>query len=342
MKLRSPKGEGALTLEDLDGHVGGLVALVGRTAIDGPRFGVGGLVDRLVGVFGRERCGDRAAAPPAARRGVRQPCADRSRVGVPSAAGRDQRRALRRAGRSAALRRPHLHPPQDHARARRAAAVVQRRALSQVAGGDGAVVQRSAGGDRRRTRRWPSGSNTRWPISAIAFRSIRCRRARRWLVPAQDDPGRRARALPAVSRAGAAPGRARARSDREARSRRLLPDRLGHRQLLPPGGHPRAGPRLGGQQRRLLQPRHHRGRSGRHGSAVRALPVGGARRVAGHRSRSAERRSPRAGDPAHLPEVRDVRAEHGSATRQAGTRGSGLGAADTSRDPPPTTGRGWR
>ncbi len=54
MKLRSPKGEGALTLEDLDGHVGGLVAMVGRTAINGPRFGVGGLVDRLVGVFGRE------------------------------------------------------------------------------------------------------------------------------------------------------------------------------------------------------------------------------------------------------------------------------------------------
>ena len=52
MKLRAPKGEGALTLEDLDGHVAGLVALVGRTAIDGPRFGVGGLVNRLVGVFG--------------------------------------------------------------------------------------------------------------------------------------------------------------------------------------------------------------------------------------------------------------------------------------------------
>jgi error-prone DNA polymerase len=53
MKMRSPKGEGALTIEDLDGHVGGLVALVGRTALNGPRFGVGGLIDRLVGVFGR-------------------------------------------------------------------------------------------------------------------------------------------------------------------------------------------------------------------------------------------------------------------------------------------------
>jgi error-prone DNA polymerase len=52
MKLRAPKGEGALTLEDLDGHVGGLIALIGRTALNAPRFGVGGLVDRLVGVFG--------------------------------------------------------------------------------------------------------------------------------------------------------------------------------------------------------------------------------------------------------------------------------------------------
>ncbi len=52
MKLRSPKGEGALTLDEIDGHVGGLVALVGRSALSGPRFGVGGLVDRIVGTFG--------------------------------------------------------------------------------------------------------------------------------------------------------------------------------------------------------------------------------------------------------------------------------------------------
>jgi error-prone DNA polymerase len=52
MKMRAPKGEGALTLEDLDGHVGGLVALAGRAALAGRRYGVGGLVDRLAGVFG--------------------------------------------------------------------------------------------------------------------------------------------------------------------------------------------------------------------------------------------------------------------------------------------------
>jgi error-prone DNA polymerase len=53
MKMRAPKGEGMLTIEDLDGRVEGLVALIGRTALDVPRFGVGGLIDRLVGVFGQ-------------------------------------------------------------------------------------------------------------------------------------------------------------------------------------------------------------------------------------------------------------------------------------------------
>jgi error-prone DNA polymerase len=53
MKLRAPKGEGALTLEELDGCTGGLVALAGRAALDGRRHGVGGLLDRLVGLFGR-------------------------------------------------------------------------------------------------------------------------------------------------------------------------------------------------------------------------------------------------------------------------------------------------
>ena len=51
MKLRAAKGEGSLALEELDGHTRGLIALVGRAAL-GTRFGVGGLVDRIVGLFG--------------------------------------------------------------------------------------------------------------------------------------------------------------------------------------------------------------------------------------------------------------------------------------------------
>ena len=53
MKLSAPKGEGALALEELDGHTAGLVALAGRPTLMGNRYGVGGLLDRLIGLFGR-------------------------------------------------------------------------------------------------------------------------------------------------------------------------------------------------------------------------------------------------------------------------------------------------
>jgi len=52
-KLRAPKGESRLMLEDLDGGTAGLVALAGRAVLRADRHGVGGLVDRLVGIFGR-------------------------------------------------------------------------------------------------------------------------------------------------------------------------------------------------------------------------------------------------------------------------------------------------
>ena len=54
MQLRAPKGEGALTLDDLDGHVAGLVALPGQPLLNARQHGVGGLLDRLVGTFGRD------------------------------------------------------------------------------------------------------------------------------------------------------------------------------------------------------------------------------------------------------------------------------------------------
>src|SRR5260370_41058704 len=54
MKMRAPKGEGALSLDELDGCTRGLVAVVGRAALDGRRHGVGGLLDRIVGGFGRQ------------------------------------------------------------------------------------------------------------------------------------------------------------------------------------------------------------------------------------------------------------------------------------------------
>ncbi|MCM3879893.1 MAG: error-prone DNA polymerase [Vicinamibacterales bacterium] len=53
MKLRAPKGEGALTVHDLEGHTSGLVALAGRELLTAARYGVGGFIDPLVGLFGR-------------------------------------------------------------------------------------------------------------------------------------------------------------------------------------------------------------------------------------------------------------------------------------------------
>jgi error-prone DNA polymerase len=47
------KGEGALALDELEGATTGLVALAGRPILDAARYGVGGLLDRIVGLFGR-------------------------------------------------------------------------------------------------------------------------------------------------------------------------------------------------------------------------------------------------------------------------------------------------
>jgi error-prone DNA polymerase len=49
---RRRKGEGALSLADFEGSTSGLVALAGRNVLSA-RHGVGGLLDRLVGLFGR-------------------------------------------------------------------------------------------------------------------------------------------------------------------------------------------------------------------------------------------------------------------------------------------------
>ncbi len=53
MKLAASKGQGALAVRDLDGQVEGLVAVVGRPMLAADRHGVAGLLDQIVGVFGR-------------------------------------------------------------------------------------------------------------------------------------------------------------------------------------------------------------------------------------------------------------------------------------------------
>ena len=53
MKLRAPKGEGALLLDEFEGCTAGLVAMPGRPLLLAERYGVGGLLDRLLALFGR-------------------------------------------------------------------------------------------------------------------------------------------------------------------------------------------------------------------------------------------------------------------------------------------------
>ena len=119
-------------------------------------------------------------------------------------------------------------------------------------------------------------------------------------------PGRDPALRPQGGRAdprGLAPDRLRAGHDRAARLPRLLPDRLGHRRVLPPVGHLLPGPGLGGQLGRLLRDRDHQGRRRLPRPAVRAVPVPGARRAARHRP-GHRGRPPRGGHPVRLPAVR--------------------------------------
>src|SRR4029079_2513986 len=54
MKLNAPKGEAALVLAARDGRGEGLVALAGRQLLHARQHGVGGRLDRLIGIFGRD------------------------------------------------------------------------------------------------------------------------------------------------------------------------------------------------------------------------------------------------------------------------------------------------
>ncbi len=161
MKLRAPKGEGALTLDDFEGQTSGLIALPGRPLLAAERYGVGGLLDRLIGAV-RPRAGlRRAAAASAPRSGRRQRHARVPGRRVSRADRRHRRRALCRARRAPALRRAHGDPRAHHARCGRASARGQRRALSQAAGADGAALCRSSRRPCSPPKRSPSGSSSR-------------------------------------------------------------------------------------------------------------------------------------------------------------------------------------
>ena len=232
-------------------------------------------LDRLVAIFGRVELLRRGAAPLRPRAGARPraPGDAGARGAVPLVAT-NQPLYARPGGRAVADVFTCIREKTDLDHAGRRL-WPQRRALRSRARRDGRALPRSArrAGQHRRAgaapglhAQGPRLSLPRLPAPARPDRLAHLRELTERGVRARYGDG------PARARARRA-GRARARAHRPARPRRLLPDRVGHRRVLPRPRHPGAGARLGGQQRGLLRARHHRGRSGRDGAPLRALPL---------------------------------------------------------------------
>ena len=201
------------------------------------------------------------------------------------------------------------------------AAVRARRTLGDLEGwlpSSATACLRGEAEQRRRFARWPGvveraaelGRRVRVrppPGGAASPRLPGARRAHRAdLAGRAGPPGRHRPVRAPGGRAGArgvGPARPRAGHHRRARVPRLLPHRVGHRRLLPAPGHLLPGPGLGGHLGGLLRPRHHQRRRRRPRAALRALPLPGPRRAAGHRRR--HRVGPtRGGHPVRLRALR--------------------------------------
>jgi error-prone DNA polymerase len=248
-KLRAPKGEMSLSLDDLAGQTTGLVALVGRQALAAERHGVGGLVDRLVGIFGREHVGielqrhlrrdeqgdlqsliDLAAAfrvPVMASNGVR--FASRPIARSTTSSRIRHKTTIEQAGRRLTNAERYLKPPEVMARLFSD--------LPQALAGTEALAER-----------------LEFTLANLGYRFPDYRPA----GETQQSFLRRLAQVGARDRYRPYHDRARAQIARELDLIEkldlagLLSDRLGPRQFLPAAGDSRAGAWVGGQQRCLL------------------------------------------------------------------------------------------
>ena len=175
-------------------------------------------------------------------------------------------------------------------------------------GADRRAVQRQAARKARTSCR-----TSTCPAPYHARRLLRARRARRvqGTADAAAAAGDRRRAAAHDRRVRAA-AVVRDRHDQADEVPRVLPDRVGLHPLRARAGHSgRPGPRLGGRQPGRVLPAHHRRRSARLRSHLRALPQPRARVAARHRHRllrAAARRGDRVRDAEVRP--RERRADH--------------------------------
>ena len=228
---------------------------------------------------------------------------------APPAARRHQRRALRPAGGQGAPRRADLHPPPHDARHGRPPPRRPPRAAPEERRRDGA----------RSSPTCPQALGRRGELAAAARlhprrprlplpRVSRCRPARRPPPICARSPG----TAPAPA-SGRSPRRAQAQIQKELDLIEKL-DLAGYflivwdivefcqrEKILAQGRGSAANSAV------CYALVDHRRRSGEDGAPLRALPLRGARRVAGHRPRPAVGRPARAGDPARLPALRPAR-----------------------------------
>ena len=217
---------------------------------------------------------------------------------------RHQRRALPRPRPPPPAGRDDLHPARHHRRPRGLSAGRQRRAAPEIARRDGEAVRRLAPrhrGDPAGGRRLPLFA--RRPALRIPGRDGARGARRRPASGGADLGGVRVALSRRDARSGARHHRQGAGDDREEADRALFPHHPRDRAVRPRRGHPVSGARFGRQQRGVLRPRHHPGRSRPPRPAVRALHQRGPRRAARHRRRF-RARAARGGDPAHLRQIR--------------------------------------
>ena len=242
----------------------------------------------------------RAHCGPDDRGAARTPCARSRARGLPLVAAGDVHMHVR--SRRAPAGRAHRDPPRRAGARVRPRALSERRAAPAPAGAARAIYPPELLAE---TVRVAERCRSRSTSCATSIPRSSCRRARRRRAGCASSPRtglalalsrRRARQRPRA-------GRARARADRRARLRALLPHRARHRAVRARAQRSSARGAARRRTRRSATPRHHRGRSGAHVDAVRALHLARAQRAARHRRRF---RAPaaRGGDPVHLREVR--------------------------------------
>ena len=196
--------------------------------------------------------------------------------------------------------------PADPRRARGVAAVLGHRLPA--GRGRAAPALRPVARRGRAGRRAGAGVRLRPAAGGPAApRLPRARGPHRADLAGRADPAGRHRPLRAAATPSGCRGlgadRPRARGDRRARVRRLLPHRVGHRRVLPAPRHLLPGSGVGRQLGRLLRPRHHQRRRRRARAAVRTVPLARPRRAARHRRR--HRVGPaRGGHPVRLRALR--------------------------------------